>query len=135
MHTMKEKHGLELLGSCLSFQCMKTKRVLERKKQLLLDCVREVVGNYGIQSRRWNAHEYLGPEMLGKIICDKILSWSKHDGDVTNITQLLESDFKDSSKQWNHFRHHIKEIGIEMGDGILENITDEIVTEMFDFLG
>lgn len=134
MNLMKEKLGLELLGSAFYFQYMKIKRILQRTKQLFFYRAREVVENHGIQSRSWNFHEYYGPEMLGKIICDKFLSWSKQDGDVANVTQMLESEFKDFSKQWNHFQPHIKEIAIELGDGIFENIIDDIVTDLLDLL-
>ncbi|KAF8404844.1 hypothetical protein HHK36_009733 [Tetracentron sinense] len=114
---------------------LKTKRVLQQTRQLLFDCVREAVEIHGRNGkRRQYVREFLGPEELGKIICEKICSWGKQSGDVTNITQMINSDFSISIEEWSDFQPQMREIGMEIGDAILEDIRNEIVTDMIDCL-
>ncbi|OVA09422.1 protein of unknown function DUF4378 [Macleaya cordata] len=131
-----------ILGSTAnSSQFFKTKRVLEQTKQLLFDCVREAVENNHernsgkrIRMRR-NVHEMLGGEDVGKIICEQICLWGKQSGNITNITQIISSDFCVSTEEWmSETQPQIREnIGVEIGDAILEEIKNEIVTDMIEY--
>ncbi|XP_058081468.1 uncharacterized protein LOC131229510 isoform X2 [Magnolia sinica] len=118
----------DLLGDGSS-QHLKSKRVLQQTKQLLFDCVREVIESH---ARKERSNECIGPEKLGKIVCDQIISWGKQGGNETNITQMLETDFSENGKQWKHFQPQIKEIGNGIGDAIFYEIRDEIVSDMLD---
>jgi hypothetical protein len=52
---------------------LKSKRVL---KQLLFDCVKEVVESQAKKERgEQNYRKFLGPEELGKLICERKISW------------------------------------------------------------
>uniref|UniRef100_A0A5B7ARN1 DUF4378 domain-containing protein n=1 Tax=Davidia involucrata TaxID=16924 RepID=A0A5B7ARN1_DAVIN len=119
----------ELVGSNTSSQYLKSKRVLQQTKQLLFDCVREVVDTHVWKNRRQqHFRELLGPEELEKLLCENISTWSKLSGDDTNrTTQLLHLD---SLKEWSDFELQIKEIGMQIGDTILEDITNKIVIDM-----
>ncbi|KAK4859295.1 hypothetical protein QYF36_002909 [Acer negundo] len=115
---------------------LKSKRVLQQTKQLLFDCVREAVETqqHGKEKSQKNRKENLGSDQLvGKLICEKIKAWMRQSGGRLNITKLLESDYQDSSQEWNNFEPQIKDIAMEIGDAILEEIRDEIVTEMVYF--
>ncbi|XP_077233889.1 uncharacterized protein LOC143876124 isoform X2 [Tasmannia lanceolata] len=134
LHSLEEKQSIEvakpeeLLKCCSSF--LKAKRVSQQTNQLLIDCVKEVVESRS-RKGRWNFDEFLGPELLGKTIFDQICSWGKQGGDVTNITHLIKSDFSNSIQEWRHFHPQVKQIGIEIGDAIFEDIRDEIVSDFF----
>jgi hypothetical protein len=55
---------------------LKSKRVLQQTKQLLFDCVKEVVESQAKKERgEQNYRKFLGPEELGKLICERIISW------------------------------------------------------------
>ncbi|KAK3231193.1 hypothetical protein Dsin_003074 [Dipteronia sinensis] len=114
---------------------LKSKRVLQQTKQLLFDCVREAVETqqHGKEKSQQNRRENLGSELLGKLICEKIKAWKRQSGGRLNITKQLESDYKDSAQEWNSFEPQIKDIAMEIGDAILEEIRDQIVTEMVYF--
>ncbi|XP_010248346.1 PREDICTED: uncharacterized protein LOC104591240 isoform X2 [Nelumbo nucifera] len=141
VHSLEEKQGSigyaelhELLGPGSCSQYLKTRWVLQQKRQLLFDCVREALETHG--TKRWSRfdREFLGPEDLGRIICEQICSWGKQCGDKTNITQLIYSDFSYSTEEWNHLKPRMRsEIAVEIGDVILEEMRSEIVTDMIDF--
>jgi hypothetical protein len=111
-------------------QLLKSKRVLQQTNQLLFDCVREVVESHAKKERgKQHYKKFLGPEELGKLICERITSWGIQDGDETNTNYFL-----DSVEEWRAFEQQKREIEFDIGDTILEEIKNEIVTEMIDFL-
>lgn len=113
-------------------QLLKSKRMLQQTRQLLFDCVRELVES---QARKMGKNkqqyhrQFLGPEELGKLLSEKMKGWSKQAGDETNITNLLDLEFSDSSQEWSNFEPAKAEIGLELGDKIFQEIIDEIVSE------
>ncbi|KAF8377671.1 hypothetical protein HHK36_031055 [Tetracentron sinense] len=124
----------DIIGSSSS-QYLKTKRGLMQPKHLLSDGIREAVETYGRKGiRRRLLQGCLGPEELGKHICEKICSWGKQYGNATNITQLINSDISVSLQEWSDFQPVIMEIGMEIGNAILEEIRNEIIRDMIDFL-
>ncbi|KAA8528441.1 hypothetical protein F0562_035796 [Nyssa sinensis] len=122
----------ELAGSNPSSPYLKSKMVLQKTKQLLFDCVREVVDAHVWKNRRQqHFRELLGPEELEKLLCKNISEWSKLSGDEINrLTQLLHLDFVASLEEWSDFEMQIREIGIKISETILEDISNEIVTDM-----
>lgn len=110
-------------------QLLKSKRVLQQTNQLLFDCVREVVESHAKKERgKQHYKKFLGPEELGKLISERITSWGIQDGDETNTNYFL-----DSVEEWRAFEQQKREIEFDIGDTILEEIKNEIVTEMIDF--
>lgn len=104
--------------------------MLQQTRQLLFDCVRELVESHATKEReKQRCREFLGPEELGKLLSEKMKGWSKHGGDQTNITQLLDSDFCDSAQEWTGFDPEKREISLEIGDAILDEMFKEIVAE------
>lgn len=132
--TVIEKHnhvGVKELQEFISnsSQYIKIIRVLQQNKQLLFDCTKEATEIHGRKGKIWKApQKILGPEELGKIICEHICSWVKQSGDVTNIIQLIHSDFYDFTEEWSNFQLISRKIGIEIGNDIM----DEIILEMID---
>ncbi|XP_010941953.1 uncharacterized protein [Elaeis guineensis] len=118
----------ELLGSA-SFlsQHARSKKELDRSYQLLLDCVREV------EKRIWDSYECLSPERVKSIIKERIFTWEKQRGDVTDIAQLVDLEVSESREEWKHFQTEVREIGIEMEAVIFEEIREETLLDMLDF--
>lgn len=116
-------------------QFLKLKKVLQQTKKLLFDCVRDVVETH-VRNERGQQHykELLGPEELGMLICERIKSWGKQVGDKKKKNYLLDLDFMDSVEEWSDIEKQKREVEMEIGDAILEEIKNELVTEMIDFL-
>lgn len=119
----------ELLGpassSSSSSQYRKTKRALEQTKQLLFDSAREVLEKQGR-----NENKLLGAEQMGKIICEHICFWSKQSGNLTNITQVLSSDFFEPTEKWSDTLPQRREIEVQISNAILEEMEFEIVSDL-----
>lgn len=121
----------ELMRYKPTSQFFKSKKNLQQTKQLLFDCVREALDIHGKERKQQQNHkEIMRPELLGKLICDKIKLWGIQSGDEFNITRLLNLDFKDSAQEWNDFQPQMRDLAFEIGDAILEDIRDQIVTDM-----
>lgn len=117
-------------------QLLKSKRMLQQTRQLLFDCMRELVETHARkvgEKQQHNYRQFLGPEELGKLLSKKMKGWSEQAGDATNITNLLDLDFSDSIQEWSNFDPAKTEIVSEIGDKILQEIIDEIVSEANDF--
>lgn len=103
------------------------KRALQQKKQLLVDCVREVIEN---QRKRDNEtglqlKKILGAEELWELVCENVWLWSRDSIDETNIAHMLNCDF---IEEWSCASDQQKnEIAMEIGDAVLEDIVNEIV--------
>ncbi|POO03726.1 hypothetical protein TorRG33x02_000300 [Trema orientale] len=121
----------ELVGTKSSPQLAKSRRVLHQTRQLLFDCVREIVETHAKRERGHYGKGVLGPEELGELLWEKMKAWSKLAGDDSNnITYLLGLDFVDSAQEWmNGFDSETKEICSEIGDAIAEEIMNEFVIE------
>ncbi|KAL5844659.1 hypothetical protein ACOSQ4_010617 [Xanthoceras sorbifolium] len=120
----------ELMQSKPTSEFLKSKRVLQQTKQLLFDCVREVVETHDGEKKQQNRNENMESELLGKLICDKVKAWRRQSGGRLNITKLLDLDYHDSAEEWTNFEPQIKDIAMEIGDAVLEEIRDQIVTDM-----
>ncbi|MED6130709.1 hypothetical protein PIB30_003287 [Stylosanthes scabra] len=83
-----------------------TKGVLHKTKQVLFDCVREEQ----------------------ELICE----WGQQVGDETKskVTNLLTLDYSKSMNDWSKFEQHVKAVSVEIAEGILEGVKDEIVSDM-----
>ncbi|KAF2324234.1 hypothetical protein GH714_010965 [Hevea brasiliensis] len=85
-HSATEKSTLpgvseiqELVHYNLSSQHLKSKSALQQTRQLLFDCVKEIVENQGRKEKQQG--EYLEAEELGKLIGEKIKLWGKQSGE------------------------------------------------------
>ncbi|XP_052202440.1 uncharacterized protein LOC127808106 [Diospyros lotus] len=110
-----------------SFQRFVETMALQQPKQLLYDWVREMVETRRAweedrRQRRQLLPESLRPEELGKLLFEGMRSWSNLRGNLTNTIQLLNSDFETSGSEWRDYEAEIREIGVEIGDDILEDI-------------
>ncbi|KAG2698921.1 hypothetical protein I3760_07G169400 [Carya illinoinensis] len=77
--------------------------------------------------------ELLGPEELGRLICERMRLWGKQAGDETNTNYFLDLDFSDSVDEWRTLEQQKRKIALEIGDAVLEEIQTEIVIETNDF--
>lgn len=114
-----------------SSQYAKNKKAVQKSKQLLFDCVREVVEKHKkCYPEGQQIQQILGPEKLWELICQNIWCWSKESIHETNTTHLLHLDILSSAQEWSNFDHHRQEIGMQLADAILEDISHEIITDM-----
>ncbi|KAL3514365.1 hypothetical protein ACH5RR_027082 [Cinchona calisaya] len=112
-----------------SSQYAKNKKAVQQTKQLLLDCVREVVDkNKKDYPEGQQIPQILGPEKLWELICQNIWLCSKEPINETNTTHLLHLDVLASSQEWRNFEHCTQEIRMQIADAILEDvIRNEII--------
>ncbi|KAK6257193.1 hypothetical protein QUC31_000652 [Theobroma cacao] len=104
-----------------------SKKVLQQTKQLLFDCVRELVDSH---DREEKGKEFSGSEEIGKVTCGKIKGWGKRCGDESNIKQWLKSDLTDSTQEWRDLETQKRDIGLVIGNAILEEITSQVAMDM-----
>ncbi|KAI3465238.1 hypothetical protein Pfo_021901 [Paulownia fortunei] len=120
----------ELVGSNSYAQYIINKRALQQTKQLLIDCVREVIEIHRKRDHkgRQQVKKILGAEELWKLVCENVWLWSQDSIDETNIVHLLNYDVMASAEEWRTDSEQQKEeISMEIGDAILEGIINEIV--------
>ncbi|KAJ9166367.1 hypothetical protein P3X46_021137 [Hevea brasiliensis] len=127
----------ELVQSNLSSHHLKSRSCLQQTKQLLFDCVREIVENQGRKEKekqQQQQREYLASEELGKLIGEKIKFYGKQYGEESTLRELLELEFQDSAHEWRGYEPQRRDIGFQIGDAILEEISSEMIKDMIDFL-
>ncbi|GMJ15267.1 hypothetical protein HRI_005195900 [Hibiscus trionum] len=118
--TGKEQSSCEGLEDLEESNASASRRVLQQTKQLLLDCVRELVVDHN--SRQGKSEE------IGNAICEKIRGW----GDETNMKEMLELDVMESKEEWHDFEigSGRREMGLLLGNAIVEEITSEVVVDI-----
>ncbi|KAG7024317.1 hypothetical protein SDJN02_13131, partial [Cucurbita argyrosperma subsp. argyrosperma] len=109
----------ELVTSSPATQLMIPKRVIHQTKQLLFDCVREVVAT----------HSKKGSRKARRLICAK-----EAKGKEANLSNLVCSDYLFSAEEWRDFKPQKQLIGTEIGEFIVQEIINEAVTELIDNL-
>ncbi|KAK8625913.1 hypothetical protein V6N13_057070 [Hibiscus sabdariffa] len=133
--TAKEEagcEGLKDLEDCNGPPFSVSKRVLQQTKQLLLDCVRELIDH----NKGHGKEGFIGSEEIGNVICEKIRGWGKRCGDETNIREMLELDVMESKQEWGDFEIESwrREMGLLLGNAIVEEITSEVVMDMINII-
>lgn len=114
-----------------STKFLKSKRMLQQTRQLLFDCVREIVESQVQKEKVKTCEGLLGPEELGNLVWEKMKAWGKQVGDETNnITYLLGLDFFDSAHEWFGFDQEKREICSQIGDSLAEEIVNDFVNEL-----
>nr|GMD91369.1 Dentin sialoprotein [Ipomoea batatas] len=115
-----------LVGS----QYARNRKATQQTKQLLFDCVTEVVESHRRRDQRGQQMgRILDPEQLWKLICENIWAWSQDPIDETNVNQLVRFD---SEGEWRGFQgvQQTQEIGVIISEIMLEDIRDEIVRDL-----
>ncbi|XP_009778936.1 uncharacterized protein LOC107808935 [Nicotiana tabacum] len=112
------------------FQYINNKKAIQQSKQLLFDCVKEVVEN---QKRKDPQEEegfqrMLGAEQLWELLLENIRLWSQDSINETNIKNLMHFDLLNSFEQSSGLEEK-REIDKVIGDLIF----DEIVIDMFNY--
>ncbi|KAK4428710.1 hypothetical protein Salat_1170800 [Sesamum alatum] len=122
----------ELVGSNSYDQYIINKRALQQTKQLVVDCVREVIEKHrrrDPKKLREQLKKILGADELWKLVCESVWEWSQNPVDETNVVHLLRCDLLGSAEEWSSDSEQQKEeISMEIGDAILEGIINEIFT-------
>ncbi|XP_074279210.1 uncharacterized protein LOC141604664 [Silene latifolia] len=130
------KENSNKFGSKSYTKYMNSKKALQQTRQLLFDCVREVVEteNNGKKQRSISRENGLmGPEEIGKIMCNNLKIWGQFPGKKRSAIRLVTRDLLSSGKEeWGRFDEVKRELVKEIGDGIYEEIIDEIVRDMVD---
>ncbi|KAL3617868.1 hypothetical protein CASFOL_038189 [Castilleja foliolosa] len=97
------------------------KRALRQSKQLLIDCVRELIDKH-----RQREDKILGTDELWKHVCENVWVWSQNSIHENNIIHLLNYDFMASEVEFGSYTMlHKEEISKEIGDAIFESIICE----------
>ncbi|TYJ35291.1 hypothetical protein E1A91_A05G226600v1 [Gossypium mustelinum] len=140
-------HHRQEKSSCVGFKQLKvphwstssrpssmSKRVLQQAKQLLFDCVRELVENNHDKEQKGKSFKESGEE-IRKVRCENMKGWGKRCGDGSNIKQLLELDIINSTQEWkNGCESQKRDVGIVIGNAIVEVITSEVVMDIMNVL-
>lgn len=111
----------DIVTSNPASQLLISKRVIHQTKQLLFDCVREVVEAHSKQGRHMDSEE------AGRVICEKEAT-----GEEANLSNLLNSDYLFSAAEWRDLKPQKQLIGAEIGDLVLEEVINEVLTELID---
>lgn len=112
-------------------QILKSSRVSYKMKKLLFDCVRDITITLPTKDdRKQDCRQFMGPLEVGKLIYQRTKEWGQYAGDGANLTCLLTMDYLNSTIERSKFEPHVKDISIEITDGILESMNNEIVSEM-----
>ncbi|KAL2232693.1 UNVERIFIED_CONTAM: hypothetical protein Sindi_1449300, partial [Sesamum indicum] len=114
----------ELVGSNSYDQYIINKRALQQTKQLLVDCVREVIEKHrkrDPKKMREQLKKILGADELWKLVCESVWVWSQNPVDETNVVHLLGYDLLASAEEWSTgLEQQKEEISMEIGDAILD---------------
>lgn len=89
-----------------------TRHVELQPRQLLLDFLKEM------EDKSWDPCE--------------VFPWEKQRGDVAVVTHLIELDLSETRREWTQFNGEKREIGVEIGGIIFEEMREQCV---FDMLG
>lgn len=115
--------------SCES-QYIKNKKAIQQSRQLLFDCVKEVVENQ--KGKKEEFQRILGAEQLWELILQNIWLWSQESINETNIKQLMISDMLSSFEESSGVEEN-REIGKVVSDLIFVDISNEIVLDMLNY--
>ncbi|EYU34169.1 hypothetical protein MIMGU_mgv1a024445mg, partial [Erythranthe guttata] len=103
-------------AQCSQIEFIINKRALQQNKQLLIDCVREVIKKY-----RKNDGKIFGTDELWKLVCENVWIWSKDSIDENSIIHLLRYDFMESSLHADSEQHK-EDLSMLIGDAVLDCI-------------
>lgn len=112
-------------------QYIVNKRALQQTKTLLVDCVREVIENKRKRDDGGGKQlkKILGADELWKAVCENVWLWSQEPIHEKNTLHILKCDFMASLEEWDSDSCLQKrEVSMEIGDAILEDIINETVT-------
>ncbi|KAK4352219.1 hypothetical protein RND71_027737 [Anisodus tanguticus] len=103
-------------------QYIKNKKAIQQSRQLLLDCVTEVVEN---QKKKEEFQRILGAEQLWELLLQNIWLWSQDSINETNINGLTHFDLLNSFEESSGVEEK-REIGRVVGDSIFVDVSNEI---------
>lgn len=106
-------HSMEEENSSTSRLSSPKKPVQIQPRHLLLDLLKEM------EDKSWDPCE--------------IFPWEKQRGDMAMLTHLIELDLSETRREWTQFNAVKREIGIEIGGIIFEEMREEFVLDMLGF--
>ncbi|XP_059279464.1 uncharacterized protein LOC132033496 isoform X3 [Lycium ferocissimum] len=109
-------------------QYIKNKKAMQQSRQLLFDCVKEVVEN---QKRKEEFQRILGAEQLWGLLLQNIMLWSQDSINETSINHLMHFDLLNSFEESSGIEEKW-EIGKVVGDLIFVDISNEIALDMLN---
>lgn len=111
-------------------QYIKNKKAIQQSRQLLFDCVKEMVEDQ--KGKEEEFQRILGAEQLWELLLQNIWLWSQESINENNINQLIISDMLTSFEESSGVEEK-REIGKVVGDLIFVDISNEIVLDMFTY--
>ncbi|XP_052188639.1 uncharacterized protein LOC127799006 isoform X2 [Diospyros lotus] len=110
-------------------------KTMKQSKQLLFDCVKELVGSRVLDRGNRHTVKFPGPEELGHLLSGDMRRWCELSANESNTAQLLNLDSMASEAQFHEFKTSMKETVAEIGDAILEDIiSKEIAADMIEIV-
>lgn len=115
-------------------QYIKNKKAIQESRQLLFDCVKEVVENQrnNKDPQKEEFQRILGAEQLWELLLQNIWLWSQESINETNINHLMHFDLLSSFEQSSGVEEK-RELGRVVGDLIFVDISNEIVLDMINY--
>lgn len=111
----------------------KNKKAIQQSRELLFDCVKEVVENQKNKDpQKEEFQRILGAEQLWELMLQNIWLWSQESINETNINHLMHFDLLNSFEQSSGVEEK-REIGKVVGDLIFVDISNEIVLDMLNY--
>ncbi|KAF2294327.1 hypothetical protein GH714_009321 [Hevea brasiliensis] len=113
----------ETIGPVFS-ELLKNRTVLQQTKQLIFDFIKEAIENHQRKNgNQKSTQEFMDLEKLGKIIRDKICPWENQ-----NAAQHINFDVSSIVEEWDDIQQLHRKIGIEIGDAIMDEIIQEVIS-------
>ncbi|XP_054818193.1 uncharacterized protein LOC129317828 isoform X4 [Prosopis cineraria] len=134
MQSVKKERSPRKLGENLSPNAshgLKSKRILQKTKQLLFYCARETLPRKDKGQRCFN--QYLGPQQLGRFFCKRTNIWDQRSRHGRGLTCFFSLDDLNSVYQWSDLEPRVNDIVLEIADAILEFINNEFVSEFIQY--
>ncbi|XP_051150281.1 uncharacterized protein LOC127264791 [Andrographis paniculata] len=116
-----------IIGSDSYSQYIINKKAMKQTKQLLIDCVREVIEYCRERDiGREQIRKILGAEEVWKLVCEKVWEWSQEPIDENNTVHLLYHDFLVGVKREDSEQQSM-EISKEIEEAILADVIHEML--------
>ena len=106
-----------------------SKPALQQITQLLFECETKIVEDRNLQNQNSYKGLIMGSQEIGRIVCRNLKLWGKLSAHEKNIQQVLRMDLIEDARKYNDVWR--KRIGREIGNGIFDEIIQEIITDLY----
>ena len=122
----------EMKVGTVSLHRQRNKRILQKRKQILLECVEKATETREKEARSLLIKAVTEPEDLQDIINEQIYLLDKQNAEVTKIFNLPHTESSITTGDWRNFHKLNGEVQEEIGDAIMDDIIKEIIELLID---